>query len=518
MGGGTLFHGGRVFTGHRFVEAVVLDGSRVVAAGTDAEVRRAAPNAADRVDLHGHFVIPGLIDAHLHLSGIALERVGVRLAGVRSEREIVERCTAWAVDHPAGPVIGRGWDQERMEGGTYPTREALDRAFPEREVVLYRVCGHAALVNAPVLSALRVAPSTDDPAGGRIVHDPQGGTTGVLLDEAMTGLGPIRQRALSARPEEADRILLEASSFGLTTVASMSVGAVELRSFAERATSAPPPVRVRFYVDVSARREVSSGPREWAGGLVRLSGVKAISDGSFGAHTAWLSEPYTDRPDEVGFPVGSSDELADEIAIAGELGLQVAIHAIGDRAVYRALRLLQLGYGGPTPRIEHASLLPPNLYPLLDRVRPHLVVQPRFVVSDSWLPERLGAVRARFAYAFRSLSERGYRLAGSSDAPVEPLDPWTGIAAAVHRGDRSIGRWVPAASEQLTAEAAIQLYTVGGGAALEEPGLGSLEVGAPGDLLLLRTDSLERAVEAGRGAVAETWRGGVRVQQNAEPA
>jgi hypothetical protein len=258
-------------------------------------------------------------------------------------------------------------------------------------------------------------------------------------------------------------------------------------------------------------KEIADSPREGAGCLVRVSGVKAITDGSFGARTAWLSEPYDDLPSETGFPVGSSDELADGIAEAGRLGLQVALHAIGDRAVYRVLRLLQVANAGPTPRIEHASLVPPNLYPMLDRVRPHLVVQPRFVVSDSWLPERLGTVRARFAYPFRSLLDRGYRLAGSSDAPVESFDPWTGIAAAVHRGDRRPGGRDRGGSEQISVEAAVRLYTIGAGAALEEPGLGTLEAGAPADLVRLSTTTLEAALAAGRGAVAETWRDGVQV-------
>jgi predicted amidohydrolase YtcJ len=510
MEGTALFRGGRIFTGHRWVSAIAVEAGRVVAAGTDAEVRRASHNA-ERVDLAGRVVIPGLIDAHLHLTGLALERVGVNLAGTRHEGEITERCTAWAADHPDGPVIGRGWDQERMEGRAYPRRATLDQAFPDREVVLWRVCGHAAFVNSRALDTLGIVASTDDPAGGRIVHDEQGNPTGVLIDAAMDGLGSIRHRAMLAHPEATDRVLLDASACGLTTVASMSAAPAEVRAAAERALRAPPPVRLRYYVDLAARSEVERHPREWAEGLVRVSGVKAITDGSFGAHTAWLSEPYDDRPGEVGLPIGSSDALADEIGVAGELGLQVALHAIGDRAIYRALRLLQLGYAGPTPRIEHASLLPPNLYPFLDRVRPHLVVQPRFVVSDFWLPERLGAVRARFAYSFRSLLERGYRLAGSSDAPVEAFDPWTGIAAAVYRGEPHAGRWESAASERLPPESAVKLYTVGAGEALEEPGLGTLETGAPADLVVLRVPSLEEAVDAGQAAVAETWLGGTRV-------
>jgi predicted amidohydrolase YtcJ len=511
MTGSTVFRGGRVFTGHRWVDAVLVDDGTVVAAGTDSEVSRSAPTGTEWVELDGHVAIPGLIDAHLHLGGILLERVGVPLEGARSEAELVDRCAAWAVDHPTGPVVGRGWDQERMESGDYPTRSGLDRAFPDREVVLYRICGHAALVNALVLEGMEITAATDDPTGGRIRRDGQGAATGVLFDEAMRGLGAVRQRLVAARPEAADETYAELASVGLTTVASMSASASEVRAAVARGSARALPLRLRFYVELAGRPEFSQGPREWAEGMVRVSGVKAITDGSFGARTAWLSEPYDDRPDDAGVPVGDTDELAEEIAAAGAAGLQVALHAIGDRALYRALRLLQASPGGPTPRIEHASLVPPNLYSLLDRLQPHLVVQPRFVVSDTWLPERLGAVRARFAYSFRTLLDRGYSVAGSSDAPVEPFDPWTGIASAVHRGDPRQGRWTTSSLERLSPEAAIRLYTSGAGSALEEPGLGALEPGSPGDLVVLRVSSLDQAVEAGRGAVAETWRGGVRV-------
>lgn len=509
MAGSTVFHGGRVFTGRRWVDALAVEDGKVLAAGTDAEVRRAAPSG-ERISLDGRNVVPGLIDAHLHLGGMALERLGVDLGGVRSEREIADRCRTWAAAHSKGPVVGRGWDHTRMEGGTYPTRASLDRAFPDREVVLFRVCGHAALVNGRAMEAAGITDATDEPAGGRILHDAQGSPTGVLLDAAMGRLGGVKGRALAAHPEALETTLRAASACGLTSVASMSASATEVRDAVDRATAAPLPVRVRFYVELAARGEFERRPRSWADDAVRVSGVKAITDGSFGAHTAWLADPYDDRPGEVGLPVGSTDALADEIAVASELGLQVALHAIGDRAIYRALRLLQLAYGGPTPRIEHASLVTPNLYSLLDRVRPHLVVQPRFVVSDWWIADRLGAERARHAYAFRTLLERGYRLGGSSDAPVEAFDPWTGIAAAVRRGSVAVGGALPP-PEALSPEAALALYTAGAGAALEEGNLGTLEVGAPADLLVLRSRSLDAALELGSAAIEETWLGGTRV-------
>jgi len=162
-----------------------------------------------------------------------------------------------------------------------------------------------------------------------------------------------------------------------------------------------------------------------------------------------------------------------------------------------------------TPRIEHASLTPPDLWPSLEKARPFLVVEPHFVETDRWLIRRLGPERARWTYAFRSLTDRGFALGGASDAPVEPLDPWTGLRAATFRAPRSeFGRWT--ASERLAPIEAVQLYTRNAGATLAEPGLGQLSAGAHADFVITSVPSLDAALAADRPLVTETWVGGVR--------
>ncbi len=242
-----------------------------------------------------------------------------------------------------------------------------------------------------------------------------------------------------------------------------------------------------------------------------MRGTKQYTDGAFGPHTAWLTDPYADRPDTSGDSTASGKEIAQAVRTTLDLGLVPALHAIGDRAVGVAVRALDGIEPAPgAARIEHASLVPPALYPLLDRVRPTLVVQPGFVWSDGWLGERLGPDRARHAYPFRTLLERGHALVGSSDSPFDVLDPWRGLAAAVHRTDPGGRSANPDPTENLTPEQAFQLYTANAGPGLGEADLGSLELGSRADLVVLKAPDLPRAIGWGSSCVRSTWMGGAR--------
>jgi hypothetical protein len=218
-------------------------------------------------------------------------------------------------------------------------------------------------------------------------------------------------------------------------------------------------------------------------------------------------------------PVAVDEELRTLLVKTHERGLAPALHAIGDRAIaYSLARLAELPpTSGPPARIEHAALTPPYLWGALARVRPALVVQPGFVWSDHWLSARLGPGRARWAYAFRSLIDQGHLVAGSSDAPYDPVDPWRGIRAAVGRTDPE-GRSANATpGEALAPEEAIQLYTANAGAALGEPSLGLLEPGSPADIVLLGSSTLENAIASGSATVLETWVAGTRLGGGPEP-
>lgn len=515
------FTGGRVFTGRRFVDALLVENGRVACAGSEAEVARASPSGCEVENLHGALVAPGLIDAHLHLVELVRAEQGLPLEGLRSREEIGERLRRWAEVHPSGPIIGRGWNVEGLPDGEEPTRRDIESAVDDRPVVLYHASGHAAVVNGYVLEAVGYTASSPDPPGGRLGRGADGTPNGLLYERAMGAVGRFSSGAYPPNPDAIGRTLESIAALGITTVATLNTDPEELEALASLARSGALPVRVRAYLrfdrfpEVDLRKSLDTQN----GGVLSVRGTKSFTDGAFGPRTAWLSEPYADRPDRIGDSTLGPEGLAEVIRRTVEAGLVPALHAIGDRALGTALKALdRLAPSAAPPRVEHAALVPPPLYSLLGRVRPALVVQPGFVWSDSWLGVRLGAGRARFAYPFRTLTELGHLLVGSSDAPYDPVDPWRGLAAAVHRTDPAGRSANPDPREGLSHEQAFQLYTSNAGRGLGEPDLGTLEVGGRADLVVLDAPDLESAIVRGSGGVRATWRAGQRTYRRRDEA
>jgi hypothetical protein len=507
MSDARLWTGGRVFTGRRYAEAVLVDQGTVLAVGSDDAVRRSAPTGTEVVSLRGRLVLPGLIDAHLHLDDLARFREDLDLTEVRGRDDLVGKVREWAAAHPTGSIVGRGLDVDRSLGGHWPLHQDLDRAVDDRAVVLYHASGHAAVANGFALSAAGVGSRSTAERRGRVGTAADGEPNGILYEEALHWMTPLT--AAPSDPEGAVRALDFLASFGLTTVATMNVspeGLAGLRSLAARDRL---PIRVRSYLSLLSIGDFRRPDLAPVGrpGRFAVVGTKGFTDGAFGPRTAWLSEPYTDAPEGCGIAVESDPALSNALAAANDLGLAPALHAIGDRAVLRAAHLLApyVPRAGAPARIEHVGLTPPPVLSLLGTVRPTLVVQPGFVWSDFWLPARLGAERVRWAYAFRTLTNLGHRLVGSSDAPYDPPDPWRGLRAATERRDE-LGRSAnPEPREALACEEATRLYGVNAGAALGEPSLGTLEVGSKADLLLLDATGLAEAFRVGARAVRETW-------------
>ncbi len=493
--GARAWIGGRIFTGSGYADALLEADGEVIAVGSEEAVRRDAPTGTEWERLAGRLVLPGLIDPHLHWLASVVEARGVDLRDSRNLPGFKRRLTRAAAAAPPGPLLGGGWDQERLEEGRYPTRRDLDEAVPDRSVVLYRVCHHAAVVNSAALEELGIDRGTPDPPGGRIGRDANGEPTGVLFDRALSGLERFPAELFRTAGEEAIQFLHRAASRGLTAIGAMSARAVEADTAREWAARDALPVTLRFYLRWDDRRELDrlrARPGDPAPSVV---GLKLALDGSLGARTAWLNAPYSDRPGERGLALWTAEEVEAAADLAAAKKVDLALHAIGDRALGLALDVLERR-GGPF-RIEHASVAPPALRERLRRAGCRVVVQPRFVESDTWIPERLGPGRAPWAYPIRALLDLGVPVAGSSDAPIEPFDPWTGLRTAVERCN-------------LTPEEAIRLYTVSAGPALGEPMRGTLAPGAPSDLLVVDAPDLSSAIQAG-GPVAIVSRGGRRV-------
>ncbi len=517
MGASCRWDHGRVFTGDRWAEALLVDDGRVVAVGSSEEVRRAAATGTERVDLAGHLLVPGLIDAHLHLARITLARESLDVGDATSLPDLVEQIRKWAPEHPGGTLLAHGWKAGQF-GDADPTRAVLDEALPERPLVIYHSSGHVAAANGAALRAAGVDPATPDPRGGRIGRDREGAPDGLVYESALRLLEPVTGEASAVGAEPLHRTLEIAASLGLTTVATMNVGPGEAAPLAALRDAERLPLRVRMYLHrewfvaeaASGHAPITDSER------LSVVGFKGFPDGAFGPRTAWLSSPYADAPETSGLPLANDAELAEAVRYSTELELAPALHAIGDAGVARALELLRpaVGRAGPPARVEHAALTPPAILARLEEVRPALVVQPGFLWSDHWLRERLGPERARWAYAFRTLLDRGHLLAGSSDAPYDPIDPWRGLQAAVARRG-PLGRSAnPSGAEALPPEEALQLYTRNGGRALGEPDLGHLEVGARADLVVLESSDLPGALARAATTVRETWVAGEPVYRS----
>jgi len=397
----------------------------VTVAGSTNRVLSRKPSKL--IDAEGKLVVPGLADAHMHLYSTAVSLGRLDLRGVTSMEELKLKVKEAVSKAPPGSwVIGRGWDQEKLREKRFPTRFDVDDVSGDTPVVLVRVCGHAAVLNTKALEKLGYL-SCAEVLPGNLFQRVDGKLSGVIfedaVEEALSRIPPPPQGLIK---EWMMKVLGEYSSLGVTVLHSMSVDLEELRLVSQVLVGeGAPPIEYYAYVDPSHLEEALRNYRS----LVR--GVKIFADGSFGARTAALRERYSDAETQ-GILRLRSEEIRSIALSAYSRGLQTAVHAIGDLAVLEALRAAER-LPGNAIRIEHASLVPPDIIELISKLKPEISVQPHFILSDTWVEDRLGP-RARWVYAFKSLIESGATLYGSSDSPVEPLNPWMGIYASVNRG------------------------------------------------------------------------------------
>jgi predicted amidohydrolase YtcJ len=492
--------------------ALALKDGCVLALGDPDRVLEHRGSDTAVVSLGGRFVMPGLVDAHVHLLTAGVRMFRVDLRGVRSRQEFVQRIADRTRITPPGRwILGGDWNQEEW-GGAFPSRAWLDAHTPDHPVFLQRVDLHLGVANSRALELAGIAAETPDPVNGRIDRDPETGEpTGILRERAML---PVYDVIPELTDEDCVAALrgsaLEALRHGITQVHDM--GAVQKLSESWQA------LRVLRSLDAQGRlplRVTSALPiRHWrsAAELVRTEGrgsgrvrwgpVKAFIDGSFGSSTAWFHEPYLHDPGSHGGPVVDLEELREQITGAVAAGLQPTIHSIGDRAndwLVELMGTLDREYpeAASRIRIEHAQHLSEEALEEIGRSERIVSVQPSHILDDApWIPMRLGSERGRRSYAFRSLAEGGARLALGTDWPVAPLDPITTIWCAVTRrlpegpGEGGGGVWNP--QERMELDAVLRAHTWGGAiAAGTEDHTGSLEPGKAADFIVLSSNPFE---------------------------
>lgn len=463
--------------------ALAVRDSKIVYVGDDEGAQALVGPNTVRVDFGGKTVVPGFIDSHLHLFmyGDDLLRQA-DLIGVRNVDEILARLSDHATQYDGEWLLGRGFDQDKMDGRRFPTRSDLDRVSTTRPIVITRVCGHAVVVNSAALA--RITPEE------RAAGDEE---TGLYTETAITSFD---ERIPALSETEMEDAVLRAGSValktGITSVGTLLDTPDQMGAYTRLRRKGKLPLRVTGmppYASIAGHCERGINTTfgdDW----LRFGGAKFFSDGSLGAHTALLAAPYADedRPDNLGVRIYDPEDLKAKVADAQAKGFQAVIHAIGDQAVRESVEAIEyaLGPDGDNTyhrhRIEHVSLLPPDLLRRMADRKIVAVVQPQFVTSDTWTGERVGEERRPWAYPFKNMLDAGIPLALSSDCPVEKLDAFACLYGAIARHP-----WSP--DECLTAEEALRAYCLGSAYALHsEERVGSLEVGKLADFVVLSDD------------------------------
>ena len=507
-----LLLNGKVWTGQpdgatagkiREVEAVACQGGRIVAIGKTAELRRLAGRQTRVIDLAGRRVLPGFNDAHVHFADGGQGLASVQLRDAPSEAEFRDRIARFAATMTPGRwMLNGNWDHENWSPARLPTRQLIDAVTSRNPVFLNRLDGHMALANSLALRLAGITRETADPPGGMIVRDERGEPTGILKDAAMS----LVYRAIpDPSPQELSEALRAALRYaaanGVTSVQDMSAAAPVLAAYQRLLETDELTVRVYAHQPLASWENLArlgiGAP--FGNERLRIGGLKGFADGALGSTTALFFEPYQDDRATSGLP---SDEMIPEdrmlrnVAGADQAGLQVAIHAIGDRANQIVLGMFaevarRHGARERRFRIEHAQHLRPEEVRAFAAQRVVASMQPYHLIDDGrWAENRIGPVRARGSYAFRSLLDAGATLAFGSDWFVAPMEPLLGIYAAVTRqtldGKRPEG-WIPA--EKISVTEAVRAFTAGSAyAEFEEKRKGTIGVGMLADLVVLSDD------------------------------
>ncbi|HLM54525.1 MAG TPA: amidohydrolase [Pyrinomonadaceae bacterium] len=489
--------------GRPSAEAVAVSGNRLVAVGTGAEVKKYVGPRTRVIDAGGALVLPGFNDSHTHFLSGGFQLSSVDLRSADTPQEFAERIRRFSEKLPGGRwITGGDWDHERWPGAPLPTKELIDSFTPDRPVFVNRLDGHMALANSYALKLAGVTRDTPDPPGGLVVRDPKTGEpTGVLKDAAQSFVWKvIPESSFEEKLQAARAATAHAASLGVTSVQDVSAGddVGVYQTLLERGE-----LKTRVYA-VSPlpdwQRLGRVGVRRAFGGdMLRIGGLKGFADGSLGSTTALFFEPYLDAPQTSGLPgdeMFPEGEMLKRVREADRAGLQVFIHAIGDRANDTILSIYEQvarenGERDRRFRIEHAQHLRPSEVQRFARARVIASMQPYHCIDDGrWAEKRIGPRRAKGTYAFRSLLDAGAVLAFGSDWTVAPLDPLQGVYAAVTRrtlDGKNPGGWVP--EQKITVEEAVRAYTVGSAfAEFAENAKGTITPGKLADLVLLTED------------------------------
>jgi len=525
-----VVQGGRVWTGDTttpWAEAVAVRGDRIEAVGSQAEIERFIGAETEVISAAGGMVTPGFVDTHIHLVDGGTSLASVQLRDAATPEEFSSRIADFAREiQPGDWILAGAWDHENW-GGELPHREWIDADTQDNPVAIFRLDGHMLLVNSRTLAMAGINRSTSEVDGGTIVRDPDGEPTGVLKDNAM-GL------VFKVIPPPGPDLLARQVSAALAHLAAQGVtSAHDMGQWshleAYRRAKAEDRLTLRLYSLVPLAgwerlaTEIAASGRgdEW----LRIGGLKGFMDGSLGSHTAAFMEPFTDQPDDRGFLINELADVRQWVTGADAAGLDIAVHAIGDRAIRDLLDIYRdvAEQHGPRDRrfrIEHAQHIHPDDIARFAAQDIVAAMQPYHAIDDGrWAEKVIGPERAQTTYAFRSLIDSGAQVAFGSDWYVAPASPIQGIYAAVTRstldGAHPEG-WIP--EEKITVDQALTAYTsTAAYASFEEELKGRIKPGLLADLVILDQDLTTIRPEDIPGTQVLTTIVGGRVVYAADP-
>src|SRR5437588_1729033 len=500
-------------------EAVTVIGNRIVAVGSSAEIDVWHGPETKVIDVGRKLVLPGFNDAHVHFIQGGAQLDQVQLTDAASPEEFAKRIAAQAKKTPKGEwILGGRWDETKWPKQELPTKELVDGVTGSAPIFVERYDGHEALANSAAMKLAGVDAKTKDVPGEVIVRDASGNPTGIFKDAAQELINKaIPPMSHEQRIRVARRALEHAASLGVTSVQHMNPEFADVAAYSELAEKVR--LTTRSYavpMGTDWRDQAKVGIRRaWGSSSLRLGAVKGYADGSLGSRTAYMFEPFADDPGNRGL---LSDEMHPPSAMRERLmgadaaGLQVRIHAIGDRAISMMLDIFgdiekEHGYHDQRFAIEHAQHMAQKDFERFAKLHVIASMQPYHAIDDGrWAEKRLGHDRARYSYAWRSFLDHGVTLAFGTDWPVAPLDPMLGLYAAVTRATldgKNPDGWIP--EEKITLSEAVEAYTMSSAfAEFQEREKGSITPGKLADMVILNDNIFEPKPEAIRNVKVDT--------------
>jgi predicted amidohydrolase YtcJ len=476
----------------------VLNG-RIVAVGSEADTKPLIGSKTRVIDAKGRTIIPGFNDAHVHFLETGQQLSSVDLRDAKTPEEFVKRIRDFAAKLPKGRwILGGKWDHENWKPNTLPTAALIDAATPDNPVFIDRLDGHMALANTLAMKLAGVNKETKEVDGGLIVRDAAGNPAGVFKDAAMSYIyRVIPEPSFDEKLEAAAAATEHAASLGVTSVTDVSAG-TDIGVYQELMRQGK--LKTRIYGCSTLgdyKRWERTGVRAAFGdAMLRVGCLKGYADGSLGSTTAWLFEPYLDDPKTTGLPSDEITKTPELVLGADKAGLQVNIHAIGDKANATILDIYERttaanGARDRRFRIEHSQHLRQEDIKRFGSLKVVASMQPFHIIDDGrWAWKRLDEKRLKGTYAFRTLLDTGAVLAFGSDSPVAPLNPLFGVYAAVTRrtlDDKNPNGWIP--EQKISVDETVRAFTWGSAyGEFQEKVKGTLEPGMLADFVILSDD------------------------------